>query len=69
MRQAMITLGTTCRLYGQFGKKDGLDIIKEDINFEIFNENHKTWWTYNPENNEARKRTDDSKARKRGPEQ
>ena len=53
MRQAMITLGVTCRLYGQFGKKDGLDIIKEDINFELFNENHKTWWTEDSENNEA----------------
>ena len=52
MRQAMITLGVTCRLYGQFGKKDGLEIIKEEINFELFNETYKTWWTEDSENDE-----------------
>ena len=45
MHQAMIALGATCRLYSQFGKKDGLDIIKEEVNFELFREEYSTWWT------------------------
>ena len=45
MHAAMIELSATCRAYNQLGPGDGLDIIKEEINFDIFKDRHQGWWT------------------------
>ena len=36
MHKAMIELSATCRTYNQFGPGDGFDIIKKEINFNLF---------------------------------
>ena len=48
MHAAMIELSATCRAYNQHGPGDGLDIIKDEINFDLFGEHHSTWWTDDP---------------------
>lgn len=52
MHKAMIELSATCRTYNHFGPGDGLDIIKKEINFNLFREDHSTWWTEDPPDDE-----------------
>ena len=52
MHKAMIELSATCRTYNQFGPGDGLDIIKKEINFNLFREEYSTWWTEDPPDDE-----------------
>ena len=52
MHKAMIELSATCRTYNQFGPGDGLDIIKKEINFNLFRGEYSTWWTEDPPDDE-----------------
>ena len=45
MHKAMIELSGACKTYNRIGPGDGLDIIKEEINFDIFKDRHQGWWT------------------------
>ena len=52
MHKAMIELSAACRTYNRASSGDGLDIIKEEINFNLFREDHSTWWTEDPPDDE-----------------